>query len=145
MPAQISIDVKGMKELQRKNEQMVRDLRGEPMLDAMRKCTLMVQRDAKINAPVKTGRLRASITPEVRVEGKADVIGVVGSNVEYAPIQEFGSGAFVELDPKVIAETPGSQYGRNVHGTHYLGHAYESNAERILEIIQTAVKGITDK
>ena len=145
MPAQISIDVKGMKELQRKNEQMVRDLRGEPMLNAMRKCTLMVQRDAKINAPVKTGRLRASITPEVRVEGKADVIGVVGSNVDYALVQEIGSGKYAEAPFFVVVNEAGISADRDIQGKHYLGKAYETNAVRIQEIIQAAVKGITDK
>jgi hypothetical protein len=40
------------------------DLHGEPMLQGMRNATLLVTRDAKRFAPVDTGRLRASITPD---------------------------------------------------------------------------------
>ena len=57
---------------------------------AMRKGTLLVERGAKMKAPVDTGRLRSSITSEVRGVG-ADTVGVVGSNVVYAPYQEFGT------------------------------------------------------
>ena len=86
----MSVTIRGLVEAQEKMEQMVTDLRGAPMLRAMRDCTLLVQRDAKVNAPVDTGRLRASITPEVRSTGKS-VQGVVGSNVAYAAAVEFGS------------------------------------------------------
>ena len=71
-------------------ERAVRELRGTPMLNAMRDSTLFVTRDAKINAPVDSGRLRASITPEVRTAGET-VEGVVGSNVTYAPYVELGT------------------------------------------------------
>ncbi|MDD5510908.1 MAG: HK97 gp10 family phage protein [Dehalococcoidales bacterium] len=56
----------------------------------MTKACLLVERDAKINAPVDTGRLRASITNRLEVE-KDQLIGIVGTNVEYAPYQEFGT------------------------------------------------------
>lgn len=39
---------------------------------------------------VDTGRLRASITHEVRKEGD-QIVGLVGTNVEYAPHLEFGT------------------------------------------------------
>lgn len=41
------------------------------------------------NCSVDTGRLRASITHKVEADGKIE--GTVGSNVEYAPYQEFGT------------------------------------------------------
>ena len=81
------LEVKGLLETQKMMEQIVRDLHGTPMLQGMRDATLIVQRDAKIFSPVDTGRLRASITPEVRT-GWNQVMGVVGSNVEYAPYME---------------------------------------------------------
>jgi len=85
----IDIEIRGLKETQANMERIVRDLRGEPYLNAMRRATLLVQRSAKIKAPVDTGRLRASITPEVRMQGNL-VTGVVGSNVKYAPFVELG-------------------------------------------------------
>src|SRR5512139_1604451 len=86
-----TVDIKGLKELQKKMEQVIKDLHGAPMLNAMRDSTLTVQRYAKQNAPVDTGRLRASILPEV-VSDAEMLLGIVGSNVEYAPYQEFGTG-----------------------------------------------------
>ena len=93
MTSAISIEIKGLKELQRKTEQMVQDLHGAPMLDAMRDSTLLVERKARQNAPVDTGRLRASILPEIRATSD-EVLGVVGSNVAYAPYMELGTGIF---------------------------------------------------
>jgi HK97 gp10 family phage protein len=90
----IAIEVQGLEELQKENERMIEDLHGRPMLEGMRDATLIVQRDAVKNAPVDTGRLRASITSDVRLEGRRDVVGVVGSNVVYAPYMEFGTGVF---------------------------------------------------
>lgn len=85
------LEVKGLKELQRKNEQMIADLIGAPILTAMRDNVLDAQRGAKINSPIDRGRLRASITPSVSVEGQT-VRGAVGTNVEYAAAMEFGTG-----------------------------------------------------
>jgi len=53
---------------------------------------LQVEGDAKRNAPVRTGRLRASITHSA-LERQGDVLAVrVGTNVVYAPFVEFGTG-----------------------------------------------------
>jgi HK97 gp10 family phage protein len=48
--------------------------------------------EIKAATPVRTGRLRASITHEVR-----GLTGVVGTNVEYAPYVEFGT---VKMAPR---------------------------------------------
>lgn len=42
-----------------------------------------------------TGALKASITHEVEQEG-GQIVGYVGTNIEYAPYQEFGTGKFAE-------------------------------------------------
>jgi len=88
----IRVEIKGLKELQRENEQLVRDLSGPPLALAMSKAVLIVERAAKIGAPVNTGRLRASITPEVRPQAR-NVQGIVGTNVAYAAPVEYGSRA----------------------------------------------------
>ena len=86
----IKTEVRGLKETQQRMERIVRDLRGTPFQDGMRDATLVVTREAKINAPVDTGRLRASITPEIRPHGNT-VEGVVGSNVSYSAFVELGT------------------------------------------------------
>lgn len=54
---------------------------------------LRVERLARRYAPVDTGRLRNSITHRVRTElgANARVVAEVGTNVEYAASQEFGT------------------------------------------------------
>lgn len=59
--------------------------------EAMEKVVLMVEATAARLAPVDTGNLRASIVSEVRDDVRDRVAGYVGTNVEYAPFQEFGT------------------------------------------------------
>lgn len=68
-----------------------RETAGEALLQT----GLVIERDAKREAPVDTGRLRSSITTEQ--EGWNRV--VVGTNVEYAEAVEFGTPPHV-IEPK---------------------------------------------
>ena len=122
----VSAEIKGLMEAQKKVEQVIRDMRGAPFLQAMRDATLIVERAAKINAPVDTGRLRASITPEIRNFGNV-VQGVVGSNVEYAP--------------KV--EKPGRV--RRTGRRPWLQPAFTENQEKIFKKIDSAVGRIVEE
>jgi len=85
----IQLEIEGIQAVTDKLEQVTRDLHGSPMLEGMREATLIVTRQSKLPdyVPVKTGRLRASIRPEIRQSGKI-VRGVVYSNVRYAAFQE---------------------------------------------------------
>ena len=112
------IVIRGVKETQQKLNQVMKDLRGQPLQKAMRDATLVVTRQAKIYSPVDTGRLRASITPEV-VRRDTVVQGIVGSNVFYAPFQE--------------------------EKKKYLYRALTENAQRIYQILQDAVAKIVRK
>jgi len=56
------------------------------LTSGLAKAVLVVERQAKEDCPVDTGRLRSSITSEVSgLEGK------VGTNVEYAGFVEYGT------------------------------------------------------
>ena len=122
--AGIDVEVIGLKETQAKMMQVARDLYGVPMLNGFRSATLWVTRDAKIFSPVDTGRLRASITPEVIADEKM-IQGVIGSNVEYAPFQEFGT--------------------KYMQGKRFLQSALETNTENIMNEIGDAVGEIVRK
>jgi HK97 gp10 family phage protein len=86
----VKAEIKGLKEAQAKMEQTAKDLRGSAMQDAMWDATLVVEAQARRLAPVDTGRLRASIVPQV-VQRDNVVKGIVGSNVKYAPYMELGA------------------------------------------------------
>lgn len=60
-----------------------------------RACREVVERAAVRNCPVDTGNLQGSITSET--PGPSDPpVGVVGTNVEYAPYVELGTGIFAQ-------------------------------------------------
>lgn len=58
------------------------------MEKAMEEILLMVEADAKMLSPVRTGTLRRSITHQQRTEGDK-VFGAVGSTIEYAYFAEL--------------------------------------------------------
>lgn len=62
------------------------------MNEALSKACLLVENSAKEKAPVSTGNLRSSLTHEITGN-----VGTVGTNVEYAPYVEFGTGLFSSL------------------------------------------------
>lgn len=122
----LSAEIRGLKEAQKMATQVMKDLHGEPFVAAVHKATLIVQRAAKINAPVRTGRLRASIMPEVsRVGG--EIIGVVGTVVSYAK--------------KVESPGPVRKHGRRP----YLQPALDENKDKIIKLLDRAVLEIVDK
>lgn len=56
---------------------------------AMQASVMKVEGDAKRAAPVDTGRLRSSLASKVGSVVNDRISGYVGTNVEYAPIQEI--------------------------------------------------------
>lgn len=151
-----SYDVKGLRETTAKMEQVVRDLHGEPMLEGMRDATLLVQGTARTLAPVDTGRLRASVLPEVRNEPlTGSVIGVVGSSVEHAPYMELGTKP--HWPPLAALETWAKRHGttafavaraiarRGTKAYRYLQGAVEQNESKIVALIGDAVGRIVEK
>ena len=61
-----------------------------PVAALLEKMVLKVEREAKSLCPVDTGRLRSSITSQVYTE-EDTIVGVVGTDVEYAAFVEFGT------------------------------------------------------
>lgn len=80
---------------------------------------LRIMADARRQAPVDTGRLRASIKQETRTLTEHAVKVLVGSNVEYAPVQEV--------------EQP------------YLRPAVEKNKDVILRLAREALEDAIDE
>jgi len=144
--SEIDIEIQGLEETQREMERIVRDLHGDAFLNGMRIATLLVQRSAKQKAPVDTGRLRASITPEVRWEGNK-AIGVVGSDVKYAPFVELGT------KPHFVPQKYIGRWARR-HGMEdsglfvsgepqpFLEPAFVENEQKIINIIGETVAQI---
>lgn len=125
----------------------------DEMEKPMREATLLVTGSAKKNAPVDRNLLRASITPGIRQSGLAGIVGVVGSNVAYAPAMESGTKPHVvPLDElKGWAKRHGIsawlvQRSIATKGTkprRYLQKAFNSNISRINRIFEAFVNRIT--
>lgn len=80
-------------EVQRKLQEVVSRLLPEQLRKGMEQACLLVESDAKHRCPVDDGTLRGSITHAVEIEG-ADIVGYVGTNVEYAPYVHQGTGIY---------------------------------------------------
>lgn len=86
----MSLEVRGLAELMAKLDKLGGDV-DKAMQTGMKHATAVVQASAKAGCPVDLGQLRASImrSHEVAIHS---IIGKVGTNVEYAPYVEFGTG-----------------------------------------------------
>ena len=62
-------------------------------VSAMERLCRRVERTAKQKCPRRTGHLERSITHNVTAKGDK-IVGEVGTNVEYAPYVEFGTGKY---------------------------------------------------
>ena len=161
----ISMEVQGADRVAKQLGEVGVDLMGTPMVGAMREAALVVSGAAKQLAPVDTGRLRASITPAVAREAN-EVIGVVGSNVEYAPYMEFGTGPAGDpavphkashWPPAAALDVWASRHGMpsgalvaraigrrgGLRARRYLRDAFDQNEARVRQILEDAVGRMT--
>ena len=116
----ITIDTSALDEMMRRlDSQRVKSALRDGMDKAMRDAA----NQAKLQTPVDTGLLRASISSEAREDG-GDVIGVVGTNKEYAKPVEYGTGVFSEapdskkspfFPPPGALEGWAKRHGLNAH------------------------------
>jgi|TARA_Y100000310_G_scaffold317685_1_gene370833 phage gpG-like protein len=81
------LDADELKKLQHKLEAKL--LLGNPLKKLLGKATAFVSKEVEIHTPVQTGRLRASITPEV-AGGAVPEFAQIGTNVAYASTVEYG-------------------------------------------------------
>lgn len=98
----------------------------------------LVETAAKAMAPVDTGALRDSIRSEVSDEGKT-VVGYVGSDLEYAPFVEFGTGI---AGAGSAGAGPGP-YNMNWHGMvaqPYLRPALDESRGPVMEIFRQEIQ-----
>lgn len=109
--------------------------------DSLSKATLLVEKEAKQNAPKDTGALRRSITS--KVEG---LEGTVFTPLEYAPYIEYGTGLFAEAGNgrKKVPWNYKDDEG-NWHSTSgmkpqpFMRQALNSNREKIKKILKEGV------
>lgn len=93
----MDMKIEGFDALMEKLDSLGGDVQGT-CVKAMKKATELVERTATERCPSKLGQLKNSIASSVKSEDGV-VEGVVGTNLEYAPYVEFGTGYVGDQHP----------------------------------------------
>lgn len=108
---------------------------------ALEKCGLTAEGYAKRLAPVETGNLRNSITHQVD-DGESTVY--IGTNVEYAPYVELGTGKYAEggrPTPWVYRDDNGNyHWTAGNQAQPFLAPAVKDHAQKYRNIIEDEMK-----
>ena len=89
--AGVSIEFKGLSQILAKYEKLPEKVE-TAIADGINTAAGIVERSAKRTCPVDTGHLRGSIHIMKEAVPKTDMTATIGTNVEYAPYVEFGTG-----------------------------------------------------
>ena len=117
----------------------------EDVNQAMEQACILVENEAKIKCPVDNGLLRNSITHYIE-DNPNELVGVVGTNVEYAPYVEFGTGFYSSLgngrqDRWKYKDAKGEWHSTiGQHPQPYLQPALEENRRKIEKMFKEQVK-----
>ena len=90
----IEAKIVGDKEVQRKIDALAKK-DNQALKEVIEKAVVIIEGKAKDKCTVRHGRLHTSITHEVKSSAKNHT-GRVGTNVEYAPYVEFGTGIYAK-------------------------------------------------
>lgn len=119
-------------------ERLAKKLKPADLTEALNDSCLLVENTAKENCPVASGQLRNSITSKVTGER-----GEVGTNVEYAPYVEYGTGVFNpgRLTPWSYQDASGEWHTTTGQKPQpFLVPALDSNRDEIIKIFDEKVK-----
>lgn len=123
------------------NSQAVLDALGGAIIRALERCGMQAEGYAKDLTPVDTGNLQNSITHKLEPDGKAVQI---GTNVEYAPYVELGTGKYAEggrKDPWVYQDDEGRWHHTNGQRAQpYLKPAVADHKQTYRNIIEDEMK-----
>lgn len=101
----------------------------------LERAAIIVQSTAKRDAPIKDGRLRGSITRDVKRD-----VAIVGTNVEYAPHIEYGTRPHIITVKNARVLSDGKQiFGRSVNhqGTKaqpFMRPAIDKNRKNLIKL-----------
>jgi HK97 gp10 family phage protein len=106
---------------------------------------LVLENAARDKAPYKTGTLKRSLTHET-IEKSPDAAYVaVGTNLEYAAVQEFG-GTIKSKSGYLVFQTEDGQWHSvpsvSVPARPYLRPALDENRGRIVDEVKRVLKGL---
>ncbi len=109
--------------------------------EALNKACILVENDAKRKCPVDTGQLRQSITHTIN-----GATGIVGTNVEYAPYVEYGTGIFAAAgngrqDRWSYEDAEGNWHSTiGQHPQPFLEPALAENEKEIIQLFKEQIR-----
>lgn len=145
----IQIDVEGLSELQKAfnaSPQVV----GKSLADAVNTTARYIEGKAKSLAPIRVGALRGSIhTDEAKASLGLDMKATVGTDLKYAPYQEFGVKPFGTRTAKslIMKDNSGNvirffKRSRGFAGKFYMKQSREQGVPIFSNEINQAIKNI---
>lgn len=118
------------------NVKEVMSAKDKATMKALEMIGLQCEKYAKMKCPVQTGRLRNSITHDVRMDEETVY---VGTNVEYAPYVEFGHmqevGRYVPAIGKRLVQP-------KIEAKHFLKPAVEEHKDEYKRMADEAFKNL---
>lgn len=120
----------------------------QSLTDKMEKVCLFIEGEAKKLCPTgDTGNLRASITHTVE-EDDSKIVGVVGSNLDYAPYVHQGTGIYA-LEGNGRKQVPWTYYDertgeykktKGIEPSPFIQDAIDAHREEIVNYFEGALK-----
>lgn len=161
----VKLDVHGLNGARQSLENTAEALHGREMMEGMYQAVNILTADAKKFSPVDTGRLKNSIAGSVSMVGfpTKRVQGIVGTNIEYAPYMEYGTGIFagnapVKMPPLAALEGWARRHKANafqvaraiqlrggLEARKFFLRSLEKNEARVIEILGNRVKIIIER
>lgn len=135
----MSFKIEGVKELEKALDELKSAKEYEK---ALQKGCLIIERAAKEKAPKGNGDLRNSIKHRIDAEGD-ELVGVIYTNLEYAPYVEFGTGIEAEDGggrqdvPWCYEDEKGEWHTtKGMKPSPYLRPALEENKKEVLKMLK---------
>lgn len=130
-------------ELQQDNSKEILNALQDNMYRALTECGLVAEGYAKLNTPVDTGALRNSISNKV-VEEDGELVCYIGTNMEYAPYIEYGTGKYYtggRKTPWTFRDSKGKWHMTDGYKPHpYLRPAISDHINEYKRIIEKELK-----
>jgi len=137
--------IRGMDELNR-NLDKLKDRMADKLEAATKAGASLVQNDAKKKAPKLSTNLSRSIHMETTEKTDARVVVEVGTDVEYARIQEFGGTIHAQKGPYLTFKTKDGHWVRTpsvqIPPHPYLRPALDENSDKVKKEIREALADV---
>lgn len=136
-----SVRLEGVAELERKLKALDKAVSGRAMTLALVAGGKVIEAEAKARAPVRSGTLRRSITTEPSAGAVPEV--EVGTNLVYAPIQEFGGIVRAQSAPALVFQLPSGEWRRaqsvQIPARPYLRPAFDLRRVAAIDAVRRAL------